>query len=339
MKRSDIAAAALTMALASGAAAQEASGFLTLEGGLGLNFAPRVGMVTGAFHPAETDSSQLRWLDGTPRGPLSLNGRAEAGLDVTLPSGRILRLGGILNAYEVDRSISTPLYSLVVWLAPIPSEDRPRGEIAICTWPDPCAHLDGSVSRSYVEIMPQVFIGPEPANGQGWWFGAQPFWGRFDEESTTALDYQGSDYNTTLSDTRAEVGGLLLAARRDIPLSDSRTLQISGGLGPYWLTAEGETTTLRNGRSAADEVSMQGMRAQLGVRTDTALNDQASWGLFARADYWSDQPYMTMETSYTHGGGFCTPTLCEPPRAVGLFDFRSEPTTVLTVGASLTYHW
>ncbi|OYX24329.1 MAG: hypothetical protein B7Z10_09335 [Rhodobacterales bacterium 32-66-7] len=307
------------------------------EGGLGFVGRDDIGIYSIVRQAPDTATSQFEDYGSLTGGPTSLSFRGEANWAFDLGNGSKVRVGGILSGLDGSSSEVSPIYYLVAAQPGGPGDEPILGQIRVCAFPDPCATFDGKIDRSYTELMPEVMVGRNGADGSTSWFGLQGFSGRLDEATSNRafrLAPASAPFDTTTTtDLDADVTGFMLAFQHERTLKSGLELFVGAGLGRYEFDTTGTTTdtdTPANAKTVSGTVD--GTRAQFAIGLEKPMGKGLTLGAMIRADYWTDQPRIQADWSTPP----CSPTLCAPPGATGNFTLNSADQLSISVGVSLT---
>jgi hypothetical protein len=246
------------------------------------------------------------------------------------------RIGGILGGTRGSQSDDSALHGFVAARPGGPEPGLTEAEIAVCSFPDPCAQFEGELDRSYHEVMPELMFGRSGEDGSVSWFGVQGFFGTLEETTLNRVfRLTGSPLDrTTTTDLDGDATGILLAFQHERPLASGARLLLGAGFGSTRIEATGLSLDPAVPTSAKPvSGTFDGVRAQLSVGVDYPLRENLTLGAVARADYWSDQPRINL--GWRHPP--CTPTLCSPPSRIGNFNLVGDPYLSLSIGVALTW--
>ena len=266
--------------------------------------------------------------------------RGEADLDLGLPSGQTLRLGGIWSDLQGSHHEETPVYFWVetaVLYSPDGEHTVTHARIGACPLVDgqsqSCATFIGSLDRGYHEVMPQILLG-QTSGERTVWVGLQGFSGRLDETTAGMVDSDAAQPINMLTELGAEATGLMLAFQREQMLPTGARLTLGLGLGGYHMTATG-LSYIEGERNpnATRHQSFNGLRAQLSAGIEYPLSDRLSLGGTIRADLWSDQPRIDADLPDTK----CIDRLVCHQIVPTRFGLTSDPFSSVSVALSLTF--
>lgn len=327
-----------TMVLMGAALAQGVT--IKLEGGHGfVNFKDTgIVLLERDAPPSDVFFSDLE--RGMKRGPGSSFVRGELDYDFALPSGKLLRLGGIWSDLQGSHHEETPVYFWVdtqVAYTEDGSGQVSMGRIGTCPLVDgqsqPCATYIGSLDRGYHEFAPQVLLGQAQGERTNW-LGLQGFSGRLDETTAGTVESRFAPISM-MTEVGGNATGLMLVWQQERLLPSGARLTLGLGLGGYHMKAT--SLSYREGArnpNATQRGSFNGARAQLSAGLEYPLSKRLSIGGTIRADLWSAQPRVDMDLPITE----CVDRLvCHQYLPDGKdFGLTHDPFSSVSVALSLT---